>query len=199
MSRWTIAAAACALWLSAGPVAAEPFQNYIDLCLETQANRLEAGAKAKAAGWYLIPAGSIDLGDETFRDPALYMNVDPADLTDKGEPADFDVLMTGWGAGEVFGVSGVRVDACMIMSDSTDAATLRSQLQTWLNIEPFDLDGEEAWLFSREGSGFRSEAALMDLEESELPRIAREKKVFIAAVIPAEDMSGLMLAIFRGD
>lgn len=198
MARLIIACATCALWLSASPGAAEPFRNYVDLCLDTQADRHAAGAKAKAAGWTALPAGTIDFGDQAFQDPAMYLSVDPASFSDKGPPADFDILMTGWGSGEQnFGAPDVRVDACVIMSESVDAATLRSRLQDWLGIEPTDLDGEEAWVFSRDGAGFRSEAALMDMDEAELPRIASERKVFIAAIIPAAEMTGIMLAIFR--
>ncbi len=199
MSRSIIAGAACALCLAASPAAAEPFQNFIDMCLDTNLDRQAAGSMAKANGWIPLSLEGMDLGEDSLRDPVLYLSADPATVSDKSV-WDIEMLMTGWGGGqEIFGIPGVRMDACVVMSESSDPATLRSRLQDWLDVEPVMLDGEEAWVFSRDGAGFRSEAALMDLGEEELPRLARDKKVFMAALIPEDGMAGLMLAIFRAD
>ncbi len=199
MSRRIIAGAACALWVSASAAAAEPFQSWIDMCLNTNLDLQAAGALAKADGWTPLSVEDMDLGEDNLQDPVLYLSADPATLTDKSV-RDVEMLLTGWGRGEeIFGVPGVRMDACVVMSEASDAATLRSRLQDWLGIESTMLDGEETWVFSRNGAGFRSEAALMSLAEDELPRLAREKKVFVAALIPEDGMSGLMLAILRAD
>lgn len=199
MSRRIIAGAACALWVSASAAAAEPFQSWVDMCLNTNLDLQAAGALAKADGWTPLSVEDMDLGEDNLQDPVLYLSADPATLTDKSV-RDVEMLLTGWGRGEeIFGVPGVRMDACVVMSEASDAATLRSRLQDWLGIESTMLDGAEAWVFSRNGAGFRSEAALMSLAEDELPRLAREKKVFVAALIPEDGMSGLMLAILRAD
>jgi hypothetical protein len=198
MSRLTIAGAACALWLAAWPAAAEPFRTFVDMCLDTNADRQVAGSKAKAANWHSMPAEVVESFGDDMRDPAAFLSVDPAEIGAKGPPADLEVLVTGWGAGEeTFGVDGVLIDACVVMAISGDRSSLMARLQEWLGTPPVDIDGEPAFVFSRQGSGFRDESALTDLDDSEIPRIARERKVYMAGVIEEEGMVGLLLGALR--
>lgn len=200
MSRLTIAAAAGAIWLAASPVAAEPFRNFVDMCIETNLDRQAAGAVAKAAGWVVLPAEAMGFEDDGILDPAAYSNIDPARISDKAAVDQLELLLTGWGSGEVaFDFPGVRMDICAVMAGSGDVETLTARVGEHLGLPRINLDGEELWVFSREGATFRSEAALMELDESELPRIAREKKLFVVGVIAEDDMIGLLMAAVRAD
>jgi hypothetical protein len=198
MSRSIMAGAACALWLAAGPAAADPFQTFFDICIGTNADREAAGARAKAAGWYRMPMEGMERGEEDFRDTVVYLSIDPAEAGDKGPPEDFEILITGWGTGEeVFDIAGVRVDACVVMSASDDLPGLRSRVADRLGFPIMVLGDEEGWVFSREGTGFRSEADLMLLDESELPRIARERKLYMLGAMLEDGMAALMLGAVR--
>lgn len=200
MSRLSLAGAACALWFVAAPVAAEPFANFVDLCLETNADRQAAVSAAKAAGWFPMPPEAMDGSDQEFRDLQVYLSADPFAQSDKGPPADLEMLMTGWGSGdEVFGIGGVRVDACVVMSLFDDRSDLAALITERLGFAAINLGDQDGWVFSREGSGFRSEADLMELEESELPRIARERKLYMLGVLNEDGMAGLMLGAVRPD
>lgn len=203
MSRWTIAAAGCALWLYAGPVAAEPFQNFLDMCLNTNVDRQAAGGRAKALGWFPIPIDAAAADESGMEDPELYLSVDPMRVGDKGPPADLEMLVTGWGSGEqVFDVGGVRMDACVIMAGLAGGDSLAARLEERLGFAPSDFDGEKAWAFSRVGAGFQSEEALLvmaDEDPEALGRLASERKIYIAGVLEQDDMIGLMIAALRPD
>lgn len=200
MVRLGVAGAACALWLAAFPARAEPFQTWVDLCLETNVDLDAVGAKAKAAGWTAIPAAEVGLDGSEIRAPAAYMNVDPATFGDKGPPADFQMLITGSGDGEdTFGIAGVRMDLCTVIAMNGDTEELQARMRDRLGIAPVNLDGETFWVFSRNGSRFRSESDLLDLDAADLPRIAREKKVYLGGLVPEDGAVGLVLAILRPD
>ena len=197
MSRLTIAGAACAVWLAASPAAAEPFQTFIDMCLDTNLDRQRTDALAKGGGWTPIPAGQIDLGEDV-QDAAIYANVDPAAMGDKGAPDDFEMLMTGRSSGEAaFDMPGVQLTICMVFSTSADPNALQDRLQTLLGSPPTEMENVSAWIFSRAGSTFRSEASVIDLPDEEALRVVTERKVYIAAVLPEDDVVGLMLATIR--
>ena len=201
MSRLTIAGAAFALSVAASPVAAEPFQNFVDMCLKTDVNRQAAGARAKAIGWFALPVDPSMADESGMQDAAIYMNVDPLNPGSK-PPLDLEILFTGWGAGEeVFDVGGIGMDACMLMTAQT-GGDLGARLEEMLGFPPTNFDGREAWAFSKAGRGFRSEAALLESSEEApevLLRQARDRKVYLAGVLTEDDMTGLMLAAIRAE
>ena len=129
MYRSIIAGAAASLWLAASPVAAEPFQNFVNMCIETNLDRQAAGGMAKAAGWIALPAQDMGFEDDGFVDPAIYSSIDPDSVSDK-TVGDFELLLTGWGSGEVaFDFPGVRMDVCAVMAEAGDAASLTSRME----------------------------------------------------------------------
>ncbi len=200
MSRLTIAGAVCALWLAASPVVAEPFENFVDMCLKTDVDRQAAGARAKAIGWFAMPVDPATAGEAELEDAALFLSADPATLSEK-EFAEIEMLVTGWGAGEqVFDVAGVRMDACVVMSSSVDGDHFASRLERELGFAPQDFDGERAWAYSRVGGGYRSEQALLEMTDEDpeaLRRLAAERKIYIAGLLEEEGMTGLMVAALR--
>ena len=110
MFRSIIAGAVCALGLAASPAAAEPFQSFLDMCLDTNADRQAAIAVAKAAGWYSMTPEALDMESDELQEPTLHLSIDPAQMSDKGPHADMDMLVPGW-AGEAWdnGFDGVRM------------------------------------------------------------------------------------------
>ena len=129
MSRLTIASMAGAIWLAASSVAAEPFQNFVDMCVETNLDRQEAGAAAKAAGWITLPAEAMGLEADGVQDPAAYSSIDPAQISDKTTVDQLKLLLTGWGAGEIaFGLSGLRMDICAVMAGSVEITSATSSM-----------------------------------------------------------------------
>ena len=201
MFRSIIAGAVCALALAASPAAAEPFENFVDMCLETNVDRQAAGARAKAIGWFPMPLDGAAMVESGLQDAALYMNVDPLTVGDKGMPHDLEMLATGWGSGEqVFDVGGVGMDACVLMTALADSEDLAARLEQTLGFGPQDFDGERAWAFSRVGAGYQSEAALLetlDKDPESLRRLASERKIYIAGVLVEDGLTGLMLAALR--
>lgn len=200
MSRLTIAGAVCALGLAASPAAAEPFENFVDMCLKTDVDRQAAGARAKAIGWFALPVDPATADESGMEDAAIYMNVDPLNAGAK-PPHDLEMLATGWGAGDqVFDVGGIGMDACVVMTAQTTGVDFAARLEELLGFAPTAFDGDRAWVFSRVGTGFRSEAALLDLTTDDpeaLRRLARERKIYFAGVLIEETMTGLMVAAIR--
>lgn len=198
MSRLTIAGAVCALALAASPAAAEPFQSFIDMCLDTNADRQAAIAAAKAAGWYPMTPDALEMGSDELQQPTLHLSVDPAQMSDKGPPADVEMLVTGW-SGEDWdiGVDGVRMDACAIGAPFADAAALEARLEQRLGVPSVDMDGQRAWAFTREGGRFRSQADFFKLEDDEALRTLAAGKLYMAVVLPEDDVVVIMLATFR--
>ena len=199
MSRLTIAAAASALWLAASPAAAEPFRNFVDMCLNTNADRQAAVSRAKGIGWHPMAADALGLGED-LEEATLHVSADPALMTAKGPPADLEMLVTGFGGGQMdFGVEGTRMEACVVGAVGRDPAELEAQLEERLGMPPAELDGQRLWMFTRAGAGFRSEAAFLEQGDEEALRTIAERKLYMAIVIPEGDVVVIMLATFRPD
>lgn len=191
---------ALALCFAAVPAIAEPFESFSGICLAANGDREDAGARAKGAGWLAMPVEGLDLTGSGLSDPALYVSVDPATLGEKGLPDDFEMLVTGWGAGEdVFKTPGVRLDACAVMSAAGVVETLKRRMEVLVGAPPVDMDGEDVWLLSRVGDRFVAEPDLMSLEEPDLRRLARERKLYIVGILAEDDMAGLILGALRQD
>lgn len=62
----------------AGAAAAEPFRSFVDLCVSTNADGHAAEVAVKGAGWTDMAEELPPEITEMFRDPALYLNLNPA-------------------------------------------------------------------------------------------------------------------------
>lgn len=200
MSHSILTGATCAFWLFAGAVAAEPFQQFATLCLDTDSDPQAAGARAEAAGWVIVPhdpADAADPGNAELRDPRAYFSVDPQTLGDRAPPEDFAFLLTGWNAnGGPFELDDVKVDLCIVVGGDGDPATLAARMEQRLGFAPIDRAGAPTWVFSRRGRGFRPEFALI-LDDSERARASRERKLYFAAVLDEGGVAGLALGAVR--
>lgn len=190
-------AVACALLLSAGAAVAEPYDNFIDLCLDGNGDRTFASAAAKRAGWTPFPNEAVTELEAQFRDPAVFLNFDP-NATRPPETPEF--LMTGWGAGgDIFEIPGIRVDVCIVATPALDTAALQRRVTTLLGFESIDIQGQRAWVFSRQGSAFHEEEELLVMSEEELHSYVRERKIFVVGLLAQDGMAGLMLGALRPD
>lgn len=196
--RSVLAAICVAFALPASDDVAEPFEQFVDFCLNTNAEREVVAGAVKSAGWFTLPAEEL-FEDDTFLEPALFIRDDPATFTDKGAPPDMGMIITGWGEGEeAFDIPGVRMDLCMVVVNDDDRADgLRHSLQDLLGFEAREYEGEAVWIFSRQGSAFRSEQEAFDVEDSEIPTLARRKKLYLAAVIAEDNFVGLLMGALR--
>lgn len=169
----------------ASPAAAEPFDHFIEMCLKTNANAASAAAAALNAGWYREPdEETADLGDEVFAPPVIHVSVDPARRDESGEFADF-LMTTTAGGEEMFGVPGTTVETCAVVTES-DLAAQRARMTRELGFEPLESTQGSIWIYSRDGAAFRSEAALADVDASEMLRLIRERHLFFAMVTEGE-------------
>ncbi|RZJ04338.1 MAG: hypothetical protein EON89_08280 [Brevundimonas sp.] len=199
MSIFKLAGAICVALFFASSARAEPFDDFVDHCLRTNADQQAVANSAKGDGWFALPP-EVFGADADFEDPQLFISEDPAAFGDKGPPADLSMIITGWGEGEnVFQISGVRLDVCVVGAQTTtaNADRLRERLETLMGFPPVEYDGERLWLFSRLGEGFHSESGLVDLDDTQLPEIARRQKIYFAGVIEEDNFIGVIMAAVR--
>lgn len=199
MFRPSAAAAAAALCLVAQPAAAEPFENFVDLCMKTNVDGAAAGSIAKAAGWFQLPPEALGEEATPFEDTSLYLSADPAAMT-ADKAADLDVLMTGVGLGDdIFGIKDLRLDICAVGSlVAADVAALQSQLGALLGFGP-ERSGEDVpvWVFSPAGTGFQSRADLIDADDAAFAEAARREKILLATVMDSDGLSILVVGAVR--
>ncbi len=198
MFRSVFAATCLVFTLAATEAVAEPFDQFVEFCVNTNAEREVVAGAVKGAGWFALPADEIFAEEEEFRDPAFYISADPSGFGDKGPPSDMGMVMTGWGTGEdVADTPGVNMNLCMVAVNQGDVASLSQSMENLLGFESVDRDGETFWIFSRQGDGFRSENAEVDVDDADVPELARRKKLFMATVLTEDNFVGLLMMALR--
>lgn len=182
----------------AGSVSAEPFDDYVEFCLKPETNAAAANTAAQNAGWFKLPA-EIYAGEEVpFEDPSSWLNFNFYEA-DKALPPDIRFMMTGWGEGEaVFGIEGMRLDFCMVGVMGGDMTALRARMADYFDFDSVEVDGEEIWVYSRQGARLQSEAAIFS-EGSDPTAAAEGRKIFLAGVTQEEAMVMLILGFIRPD
>jgi hypothetical protein len=193
----TAVLAASTGWAFATAVAAEPFEAFLDLCFANNAQVQAVDAAAKRAGWSVAPEELRAALAEEFRDPIAYLNTPIEQVHDKNADA-LEIVVAGWGDGEtVMGVSGLKVDLCMILNAADSSETLKNQFKNLIGLAPTDIKDEQmqGWLFSRSPSGFASEAALLEMDDAEAVKAVRRKPLYLAFVVAEDGFSGLAFAV----
>lgn len=182
----------------AGAAAAEPFESFVDLCVSTNADRRAAEVAVKGAGWTDMAEEMPAEVTEMFRDPALYLNVDPANPGSllSGDP--IELLVTGWGHGEeVMDFKGIVMDICGVMSPQADALMMSKRLTEHLGVPSSTSEGQTMWLYSRQGDRFVSEASLADAEDDAVRQAAETRSLFFAFAFDGDGMAGLFVGAVR--
>ena len=189
--------AASLAWAIAGSAWADPFDTFVDLCIDTDASAAAVAATAKGAGWSRAPESLAAAAGTEFRDPVVYMNKSMDEFQAKGAADELELVFAGWGASEtVMDVAGMRIDFCMVGAPSWDGEALGDQFKTFVGFSPVPLKSEamEGWVFSRGPAGFVSEAALIDMQEDEAIAAMQGKPLYLAFAVKGEGFSGLIYA-----
>ncbi|AYG94377.1 hypothetical protein D8I30_03630 [Brevundimonas naejangsanensis] len=186
-----------AAWAIACSAFAEPFQSFVDICLSTNGDARTVATVAQDSGWFKMPDGALpDMGKE-FQDPAIHLNFDP-NRPNAASMKSMEILVTGWGDGEtIMEISGLRLDACGLMSPVADVQSLKRAVTAHLGFPPFKSDDMTVWLYSRTAAGFVSEASLKDIDDNAIVEAVRKRKLYALYVITEGDMAGLVLGAVR--
>lgn len=197
MFRWVSTGTVAALCLFVTPAAAEPFDDFVNLCVNNDGRREVVIAKAEERGWFRLPAEALP-EDGEFRDTVAFLSANPEDHPN-GMPADLRMIMVGRGDSEkLLGVTSLEMEACavVLLAETSDSASWAGRLDRMLGFGAKSTGEDPLWVFSRAGSGFRSEADLMDLPDDQLSAVAKQRDLFIAGLL-GEDYSGLLFAAIR--
>ncbi len=197
MFRWVAAGAIAVLCFVSPAAAAEPFDDFVNLCVNNDGRREVVIAKAEERGWFRLPAEALP-DDGEFRDTVAFLSADPEDHPN-GMPADLRMIMVGRGDSEkLLGVTSLEMEACavVLLSETSDSASWAGRLDRLLGFGAKSSGADPLWVFSRAGSGFRSESDLMDLPDDQLSAAAKQRDLYIAGLL-GEDFSGLLFAAIR--
>lgn len=182
----------------AGAAVAEPFQSFVDLCVSTDADGRAAEVAVKGAGWSDMAEALPPEITEMFRDPALYLNVDPANPGAMVSDDPIELLVTGWGRGEeIMDFKGIVMDICGVMSPQADPLMMSKRLTEHLGVPSSTSEGETMWLYSRQGDRFVSEAGLADAEDDAVRQAAQTRSLFVAYVFEEDGLAGLFVGAMR--
>ena len=190
MSKFVHAgAAAAALLLLASPAAADPFELFKDICLDTRAERAAVIETFEKAGWVSVPATAFGDGSEGVGEPMAFVRSEDLHLAD---PAATEVGIIGWSAVDAFiSLPEVRVEFCAVVHPG-DKALMDRKMESLFAFPPIDINSEEVWIFSRDSSGYRPEGSLLDLSKEEFTRLTSDRQIYIAATI-SEDGSAITI------
>lgn len=181
-----------------GTVAAEPFQSFADFCVTTDADAHAAEVGAKGSGWRDVTAQMPAEVSQGFQDAAVFFNFDPDSPMSVSPGQSMEVLVTGWGDGEaVLDMKGVVLDVCGVMSPQADALTMGKRMTDHLGMPGSTSESETVWLYSRQGTRFVSEAALMDAEDEDFMAAVRARSLYAVYVYEEDGMAGLFVGAVR--
>lgn len=197
MSHSVLAAALGAVaLLAASPVAAEPFQNFLRMCMVADAEARAAGDAADAAGWTKFPASDLgEGGDLPFEDAEVYVFLSSAD--EEKAIAEMEILLTGWQSGEeMLKAEEVRLDLCAVGGPGAIGDAIEA-MEDHIGFPPVDINGSTVWMFSRQGERFRSENDYFDDESEARIEAVLTRKLRMAGVMRQGDMTLFLLGAAR--
>ncbi len=198
MFRLVAAGAMFMLCLVGSPAAAEPFDDFVNLCMNNDGRRDLVIAKAEERGWYRLPTEVVPPDNAELKDMVAFLSADPADHPD-GMPAGLRMLMVGRGDGQkLLGVASLELEVCAVavMDDTAPTASWADRLDQTLGLKAITKTGAPLWVFSRDGTKFRSEADALDLPEDQIATFAKQQSLYLASVLD-EDYPGLLFAAVR--
>lgn len=195
MPRSVIIAACAAIAFLPASAAAEPFETFLGMCVGADADAASAVAAAENAGWTKLPSDIFSPEDMPFQEPSIHVNNLPDDAKDS---STLEMLITGWVDGEeVFEIEGTRMETCAIGASPADPVEMSRRLEAHFGFAPTTLEGEQTWVYSRQGSHFRSENALLEQEDGAIGAAALTRKLLVAAILTTDGPTVLLVGALR--
>lgn len=170
--------------LLATPVAADPYDDFLNLCVASSGDGAATLVKAETAG-FTEASGELYA---TFRLP----DFPDAKVRVRGEGEAREVLIVGTAPRDEFGT--MTGTTCIILSASLDAATAEDRLATRLGFPAFTDGAADApmWYLTGGPDVWRSEPQLVRASDADIAEVARQRPVSIFAVLPGDGFSALM-------
>ncbi|HEV2081737.1 MAG TPA: hypothetical protein VGR32_04700 [Brevundimonas sp.] len=175
--------------LLATPAAADPYDDFLELCVAPSGDVAAAQTKARAAGFGDAPAEVA----RTFRLPDF---PDAVPLT-RGEGAAMEIFIAGTAPREDFGA--MTGTTCIVVAPALDAGSAETRLETKLGFPAFTdgAAGAPMWYLTGGPDVWRSEPQLVGSSDARIAEVARERPVSIFAVLPVGSGAGLMYGTLK--
>lgn len=182
-------ALALAALLLATPAAADPYDDFLELCVAPAGDVAAAQTKARAAGFGEAPAelaASFRLAD--FPDAVVLA---------RGEASAPELFIAGTAPRPDFG--GMLGTTCIVLSPALDAASAETRLEAKLGFPAFTdgAAGSPWWYLTGGPDVWRSEPQLVGASDAAIAELARQRPVSIFAVLPGGDFSALMYGTLK--
>ncbi|WP_298123717.1 hypothetical protein [Brevundimonas sp.] len=173
----------------ATPAAADPYDDFLQLCVASGGDVAAAEAGARAAGFGDAPlAVSRAYRLEDFpQSTALTRSAGTATevfIVGTAPRADFD---------------GMTGTTCIVLAPGLDPASVETRLTEKLNFPPFDDGPADApmWYLSGGPDVWRSEPQLAGSTDDQIAEVARLRPVSIFAIVPGGDFTALMYGTLK--
>jgi hypothetical protein len=178
-----------AVLLLATPAAADPYDDFLDLCVAPAGDVAAAQAKARSAGFGEAPAEVT----RTFRLPDF---PDAVALT-RGAGAAMEIFIAGTAPREDFG--SMTGTTCIVVAPALDARSAETRLGAKLGFPAFTDGAADApmWYLTGGPDVWRSEPQLVGADDAGIAAVARERPVSIFAVLPVGQGAGLMYGTLK--
>lgn len=187
MIRVPAALASLSLLLLPSIALADPYADFLNVCVAADGDRDVSEPAARAAGF--IDADAATAQAMTFPDFPQSL------VLSRGEGDAAEVLVIGAAPPEDF--QGLTATVCLLISPEIEPEAARRRLEAAVGFPAFDRsNGAPVWYLSGEAGSWRSEPQLLGSSDEQIARVARERPVSIFAVTPAP-IGGLMHGTLR--
>jgi hypothetical protein len=175
--------------LLATPAAADPYDDFLELCVAPAGDVAAAQAKARAAGF----ADAPEQVARTFRLPDF---PDAVPLT-RGEADAMEIFIAGTAPREDFGA--MTGTTCIVVAPALDAGSAEARLEAKLGFPAFTdgAAGAPMWYLTGGPDVWRSEPQLVGSSDARIAEVARQRPVSIFAVLPLGTGAGLMYGTLK--
>lgn len=175
--------------LLATPAAADPYDDFLNLCVASGGDLVGAQAKAREAGFG-------DASQEVATQFRLPDFPDAVALT-RGEGPATEILVVGTAPRQDFGA--MTGTTCILVAPSLASASAETRLEAKLGFPAFTdgAAGAPMWYLTGGPDVWRSEPQLVGASDARIAEVARQRPVSIFAVLPVGQGAGLMYGTLK--
>ncbi|MBX9575563.1 MAG: hypothetical protein K2X07_07990 [Caulobacteraceae bacterium] len=182
-------ALALATLLLATPVAADPYDDFLNLCVVASGDVAGALAKAREAGFEDAP--------ETVQGAFRLPDFPDAVVLARGEGEAVELLIAGTAPRPDFGA--MTGTTCIVVAPGLEPRSAETRLEAKLGFPAFTDGAANApmWYLTGGPDVWRSEPQLVGADDAGIAAVARERPVSIFAVLPVGQGTGLMYGTLK--